>query len=106
MNLSSNLTVNLRPSNSQVSLSPSHTEVGLSPSHTEASRSPSHMQAWLEADLAAANLNRAQRPWVIVYGHRPMYCTTDGDCDEAASTVPARANAGVPARAKAGTSQG
>lgn len=31
--------------------------------------------AWLAADLKAAVLNRAQRPWIIVSGHRPMYST-------------------------------
>jgi len=38
--------------------------------------------AWLKADLEDANLpqNRKQRPWVIAYGHRPMYCSnSDGD---------------------------
>ena len=32
--------------------------------------------AWLEADLAAADANRAERPWVVLFGHRPMYCST------------------------------
>lgn len=41
--------------------------------------------AWLEADLAA--VNRTQTPWVIVYGHRSIYCSCDGDCDGAATTV-------------------
>lgn len=33
--------------------------------------------AWLEQDLAAANTPsaRAQRPWVVVVGHRPIYST-------------------------------
>ena len=33
---------------------------------------------WLEEDLATANRpeNRAERPWVVVFGHRPMYCST------------------------------
>lgn len=38
--------------------------------------------AWLERDLALANQpeERAKRPWVIVFGHRPMYCSSrDGD---------------------------
>jgi len=37
---------------------------------------------WLEADLKAANAPaaRAARPWILVFGHRPMYCSTrDGD---------------------------
>jgi len=28
---------------------------------------------WLEADLAAATDNRAERPWVVVFGHRPWF---------------------------------
>lgn len=31
--------------------------------------------AWIEADLAKAHANRAERPWVVVTGHRPMYCS-------------------------------
>lgn len=34
-------------------------------------------EAWLEQDLAKANANRAQTPWLVVIGHRPMYCTSD-----------------------------
>lgn len=33
---------------------------------------------WLEADLKAANANRAERPWVIAMGHRPWFLR-DGD---------------------------
>ena len=35
-------------------------------------------------DLARANLERAERPWVLVLGHRPQYCAVagpDGRCD-------------------------
>ena len=34
-------------------------------------------------DLAQANEDRASRPWVLVMGHRPMYCTVavGGHCD-------------------------
>ncbi|CAI5721165.1 unnamed protein product [Peronospora farinosa] len=34
-------------------------------------------EAWLEQDLALANANREQTPWLVVIGHRPMYCTSD-----------------------------
>lgn len=40
--------------------------------------------AWLAADLARADANREAVPWIIVMGHRPMYCTAtqaDGRCD-------------------------
>lgn len=41
--------------------------------------------AWMDADLSA--VNRTQTPWVIVYGHRSIYCSCDSDCDSAATTV-------------------
>ncbi|XP_026332478.1 acid phosphatase type 7-like isoform X2 [Hyposmocoma kahamanoa] len=33
---------------------------------------------WLIKDLETANLkeNREKRPWIIMYGHRPMYCSS------------------------------
>lgn len=34
-------------------------------------------EAWLREDLARANANREATPWLIVIGHRPMYCTSD-----------------------------
>eukprot|EP00096_Caligus_rogercresseyi_P011172 TRINITY_DN4316_c0_g1_i2.p1 TRINITY_DN4316_c0_g1~~TRINITY_DN4316_c0_g1_i2.p1 ORF type:complete len:402 (+),score=43.41 TRINITY_DN4316_c0_g1_i2:106-1206(+) len=37
---------------------------------------------WLKRDLEAANdpIKRSQTPWIIVFGHRPMYCSnTDKD---------------------------
>ncbi len=37
---------------------------------------------WLKDDLAQANRERNIRPWIIVYGHRPIYCTLDRN-DEA-----------------------
>jgi len=38
---------------------------------------------WLENDLKKANKNRAITPWIIVFGHRPLYCTTSpGDIDD------------------------
>jgi len=33
---------------------------------------------FLEEDLKRANANRAQRPWIIVMGHRPLYCLKGG----------------------------
>lgn len=35
---------------------------------------------FLEADLKKAYANRAEVPWIVTYGHRPMYCNDlDGD---------------------------
>ncbi|XP_046909370.2 acid phosphatase type 7 [Dermatophagoides farinae] len=38
---------------------------------------------WLEKDLIQANKNRAKHPWIIVMGHRSLYCLKMGDdsCD-------------------------
>jgi hypothetical protein len=39
--------------------------------------------AWLDADLAAAAAPgaRAERPWIIVSGHRPVYTTKECHSD-------------------------
>ena len=39
--------------------------------------------AFIEADLAAAAANRDNVPWIVVYGHRPVYCSTNDyyDCE-------------------------
>jgi len=42
---------------------------------------PAKQFAWLEQDLILANQQRNIRPWIIAYGHRPMYCSND-DGDE------------------------
>lgn len=31
--------------------------------------------------------DRAATPWIVVAGHRSIYCSCDGDCDGAATTV-------------------
>ncbi len=41
-----------------------------------------NQKEWLERVLFEANKpqNRARHPWIIVYGHRPLYCSTISDC--------------------------
>lgn len=40
---------------------------------------------WLQQDLAKANANRANVPWVVVTSHRPFYCSGSHlDCYEIA----------------------
>lgn len=43
--------------------------------------------AWLEEDLKAAHQNRENVPWIIVQGHRSIYCSCDGDCDSDAVKI-------------------
>ncbi|XP_066983960.1 acid phosphatase type 7-like [Macrobrachium rosenbergii] len=51
---------------------------------------------WLENDLKEATKpeNRAERPWIILYGHRPMYCSTV--CQDDCYNVDCRTRVGYP----------
>ncbi|KAK7867438.1 hypothetical protein R5R35_009752 [Gryllus longicercus] len=51
---------------------------------------------WLEKDLEEANLekNRRLRPWIVVVGHRPMYCSNKKHRD--CSDQTARTRTGLP----------
>ena len=44
---------------------------------------------WLIRDLDQANKNRHNVPWVVVFGHRPLYCSTNigDDCSKQDSLV-------------------
>lgn len=50
--------------------------------------------SWLARDLtyASAPENRSIRPWIIAYGHRPMYCSNldNDDCTTSKSVVRAQ----------------
>lgn len=35
---------------------------------------------WVQADLIAANKNREKVPWIVIHGHRGMYCSCDNSC--------------------------
>jgi hypothetical protein len=41
--------------------------------------------AWLDGELG--RVDRAATPWVVVVGHRSVYCSCDSDCDADAATV-------------------
>lgn len=44
---------------------------------TEHKFSPGSAQhRWLKADLERANFNRQNIPWIVVVGHRPLYCSS------------------------------
>lgn len=51
--------------------------------------------SWLIEDLqnASSPAVRAERPWIILYGHRPMYCSTDDGDD--CTKVECRLRAGI-----------
>ena len=57
-----------------------HGDSGLLPAGGFAA--PGELLRWFEADLAKANASRADRPFLIVMGHRPIYtlhdCSDDG----------------------------
>eukprot|EP01060_Flectonema_neradi_P028170 TRINITY_DN378_c0_g1_i4.p1 TRINITY_DN378_c0_g1~~TRINITY_DN378_c0_g1_i4.p1 ORF type:complete len:544 (+),score=134.07 TRINITY_DN378_c0_g1_i4:45-1676(+) len=42
---------------------------------------------WVKKDLEAANKNRENAPWIVIHGHRSIYCSCDGDCDGDAAKV-------------------
>ena len=46
-----------------------------------------NMMAWFEANLKAANTAaaRAERPWIVVHFHRPIYSTNYGDASNPSS---------------------
>ncbi|KAI8432459.1 hypothetical protein MSG28_004851 [Choristoneura fumiferana] len=37
---------------------------------------------WLEKELAKADKNRAEHPWIVLMGHRPMYCSNKDDVED------------------------
>ncbi|KAI8141210.1 Metallo-dependent phosphatase-like protein [Fennellomyces sp. T-0311] len=44
---------------------------------------------WLDHDLEKANANRHHRPWIMVFAHRPLYCSPSEseDCTYKADTM-------------------
>jgi hypothetical protein len=42
---------------------------------------------WLQTDLEQVNQRRNITPWVVLYGHRSVYCSCDGDCGADATLV-------------------
>ncbi len=50
--------------------------IGISTEHDFSTGSTQY--SWLESELVTANTNRDNIPWLVVYGHKPMY-TSHGD---------------------------
>ena len=46
---------------------------------------------WLLQDLkwAASSYNRTERPWIIMYGHRPFYCSSAPGSDDIPCSIEA-----------------
>ena len=64
----------------------SHRNIRFVSVSTEHSLSPgSEQYKWLEEELAAADTHeaRAQRPWLLLFGHKPSVCSHDVLCGEA-----------------------
>jgi len=40
-----------------------------------------NQRQWLLNDLKAANNNRQTQPWILVFGHKPLYCSSNDQSD-------------------------
>lgn len=50
---------------------------------SEESQAPNSPQAiWMAADLAAADANRANVPWLVMMQHRPVYSSTKSEAGD------------------------
>jgi len=50
--------------------------------HDEPEVLKKQMIDWVEADLKAANENRNERPWIVIFTHQPLYCTLNDMTDK------------------------